>query len=101
MLHGQCDSFHEHGLLCIGRDQVDDGKLGNVLQADVSIAIEPFHMKIHKPSKAADHIPPFLLGASLVSLPASLTMHYEASPYVLTQLIREARYFMNHLTQVR
>lgn len=93
--------FQEYGeVVCCTGSAIRHSNTAAFALADVSVAIEPFHMKIHKPSKTGEHVPPFLLGGSLVSLPASLTMHYEASPYVLTQIIREARYFMNHLTQV-
>lgn len=42
----------------------------------------------------------FALGASLISLPCALTMHSESSPYVLTQIIKEARNYEAHAKQV-
>jgi hypothetical protein len=46
------------------------------------------------------NVSPLALGAAFSTLPATLVMHNETSPYVLSQIIREARNFVRHGVQV-
>lgn len=66
-----------------------------LLQADVSIGVEPTGGKTGKASSF------ILLAMNLAALPAALNMPFDVSPYVISQVIREARNYRLHAIQVR
>ena len=83
--------YQENGeVVCCFGSSLNRFNSGMFCTADISVAIDPFPLKHHKA---------WSLGASLFSLPVSLTMDHSSSPYTLSQVIKEARCFMIRITQ--
>ncbi|KAI9353342.1 hypothetical protein DFJ73DRAFT_325651 [Zopfochytrium polystomum] len=58
--------------------------------ADIAVAVDPF-TALKPRSKMSNPLLPLNASASLTSSPCALKLHFDTSPFCLTQLIREAR----------
>ncbi|KAJ1962336.1 hypothetical protein IWQ62_003564, partial [Dispira parvispora] len=107
--------YHDYGevVCCIGSGLKDSNPM-TFASADFAIAVDPFPMGFRglyrsmagdSPSPWAnlpttqDMASSFLLGAELTSLPCSLAFQHDSSLYVLTQIIREARWLLSCIRQ--
>ncbi|KAJ1985953.1 hypothetical protein H4R33_003651 [Dimargaris cristalligena] len=107
--------YQEEGevVCCIGSGLKASNPM-NFATADFAIAIDPYPMGFRGLYRDAtpefssplvslqtprDVATSFHIGAGLISLPCSLTFQYDTSLYVLTQIIREARWLLSCIRQ--
>jgi magnesium-transporting ATPase (P-type) len=91
--------YQENGevVCCIG-SALNSGNSAAFSASDLAIAIEPF--KFLKTEPMRNSYSPVSLGASIFTLSADLTMFDTTSPYLITQLIQEARNYVYRVYQV-
>ncbi|EPZ35375.1 Rho GDP-dissociation inhibitor domain-containing protein [Rozella allomycis CSF55] len=91
--------YQEFGevVCCVGSAlHMDNASLFAV--SDVSVAMEPLFMRPANIKKK--EINSNVLSSALISLPSAMFMPFESSPYVLTEVIREARCLMQNGIQI-
>ncbi|KAI8904807.1 hypothetical protein EDD86DRAFT_194553 [Gorgonomyces haynaldii] len=108
-LFAECDTqsikemiqiFQEEGevVLCIG-SSLNDMNSECFSLADVSIAVDPFHMMRHNASLIGP-VSPILASSAFTCIPCGLLLHFDTSIYSVTQIIGEARTLASNGRQV-